>query len=135
MDQAHIQVTDPGAVLSLEEQGVLSVKDRPFEHLSTDVIVYGRFFNLKKKRQFGPVFQHVGNRLSHYPMSANTSRIGENTLLESRMMMLSQREKSLPATRVCPAYGCEGPFIRHSHHGPDREHPSSIRGRFQDDPP
>ena len=35
MDQAHIQVTDPGAVLSLEEQGVLSVKDRPFEHQET----------------------------------------------------------------------------------------------------
>ena len=65
VNETHEQITDVGSVFGLEEERIFAMKDGPFESLLAEVIIQRCPRNSQKQGQWLPVFEHVGDGLSH----------------------------------------------------------------------
>lgn len=61
VDQAHEQVAHAGTAVRLVEQGILAVKDRPFQRPFAEIIVERGTRRAQEERQLRPVLQQVSD--------------------------------------------------------------------------
>ena len=74
INQAHKDVTDVGAIVSLVEHGILAVKDGLLECPFTNIVVQRRARLTQEQRHRLPTLEQVVDRLSH-------GRVGLDQLL------------------------------------------------------
>lgn len=64
-NEAHEEIRHPRSPKGLEEQRVLPMKDAQFEYPFANVVIQGGVGDPEKKRQSGPVLEHIPHGLAH----------------------------------------------------------------------
>ena len=65
VNQTHEQIADVSPVFGPIKQRIFSMKNRLFQNLFTNIIIEWRSRNPEKQGQRFPMFQHIGDGLSH----------------------------------------------------------------------